>query len=108
MQVEELVDLLAIADRYDRFGGPFLVTSRSCSTTVRFEASTLSSLCETELIARVACSNVFPLLEVADHYSARKLRVSAYRRRQAQHAFPGLPPCIFGLARGGCSLVPRT
>ena len=55
MAPEVLCELLAVGDRY--------------------EAPVLRGLCEDLLVARVGKETVFPLLLVADRYSARKLRV---------------------------------
>ncbi len=85
VQVEELVDLLAIADRcgyvvstntvYYKFNF-YDCCARPPQSLVRFEASALCLQCESELVGRIESSNVFLLLQVADRYSAHKLRVS--------------------------------
>ena len=54
---EEVVDLLAAADQY--------------------ETSVLRGRCEGCLVERVEDVNVFPLLQVADRYSVKRLRVSS-------------------------------
>ena len=57
MSTDDIIELLAVADHYE--------------TTV------LRGRCEECLVSRVEGSTVFPLLQVADRYSARRLRVSA-------------------------------
>ena len=44
----------------------------------RYETPTLRALCEVLLVSRVEDSTVFWLLEVADRYSARQLRVRTH------------------------------
>lgn len=56
MATEEVVDLLATADQY--------------------ETSVLRGRCERCLVSRVEDVTVFPLLQVADRYSVKRLRVS--------------------------------
>lgn len=56
MTMEDVIELMAVADRY--------------------ETSSLRGLCEGLLVERVEDGTVFALLQVADHYSARRLRVS--------------------------------
>ncbi len=55
MSLDDIIELLAIADRY--------------------ETTSLLMLCESLLVDRVEDRSVFVLLQVADHYSARQLRV---------------------------------
>ncbi len=55
MSVDDIIELLAVADRY--------------------ETTSLRSMCESLLVDKVSDSSVFALLQVADHYSARRLRV---------------------------------
>ena len=55
MTIEDIVELMAVADRY--------------------ETVSLRGMCEGLLVERVEDSCVFALLQVADHYSARRLRV---------------------------------
>ena len=56
MSIDDIIELLAVADHYE--------------TTV------LRGRCEEYLVSRVEDSTVFPLLQVADRYSTRRLRVS--------------------------------
>ena len=56
MSLDDIVELLTVADRY--------------------ETTSLRSMCELLLVERVEDKSVFALLQVADHYSARRLRVS--------------------------------
>ena len=56
MSLEELIEVLAVADQY--------------------ETTSLRVLCEGVLVSRVEDANVFFLLQVADRFSARKLRVN--------------------------------
>ena len=56
MATEEVVELLAAADQY--------------------ETSVLRGRCERCLVSRVEDVTVFPLLQVADRYSVKRLRVS--------------------------------
>ena len=58
MSLDEVIEVLAVADQY--------------------ETTSLRVLCEGVLVTRVADSNVFFLLQVADRFSARKLRVSLF------------------------------
>ena len=55
MSLEEVTEVLAVADQY--------------------ETTSLRVLCEGVLVSRVEDGNVFFLLQVADRFSARKLRV---------------------------------
>lgn len=55
MSMDDIIELMAVADRY--------------------ETSSLRAMCEGLLVERVEDSSVFVLLQVADHYSARRLRV---------------------------------
>ena len=55
MSLEEVIDVLAVADQY--------------------ETTSLRVLCEGVLVSRVENSNVFFLLQVADRFSVRQLRV---------------------------------
>ena len=55
MSLDEVIEVLAVADQY--------------------ETTSLRLLCEGVLVSRVEDSNVFFLLQVADRFSARKLRV---------------------------------
>ena len=57
MSLDDVIEVLAVADQY--------------------ETTSLRSLCEGVLVSRVEDSNVFFLLQVADRFSARKLRVSS-------------------------------
>ena len=77
MSKEEIIELLAIADRYEvqeiklsELSSLSLSLSLSHSQT-----SSLHSTCEQQLINRIDNSNVFSLLIVADQFSARQLRV---------------------------------
>ena len=56
MSLDDVIEVLAVADQY--------------------ETTSLRLLCEGVLVSRVEDSNVFYLLQVADRFSARKLRVS--------------------------------
>lgn len=56
MTTDDIIELMAVADRY--------------------ETTSLRGMCEGLLVERVEDGNVFGLLQVADHYSARRLRVS--------------------------------
>lgn len=56
MSLDDIVELLAVADRY--------------------ETASLRGICEALLVEKVEDTSVFALLQVADHYSARNLRVS--------------------------------
>lgn len=56
MSMDDIIELLAVADRY--------------------ETTSLRTMCERLLVERVDNGTVFALLQVADHYTARKLRVS--------------------------------
>ena len=55
MSTDDIIEVMAVADR--------------------FETTSLRGMCEALLVERVEDSNVFGLLQVADHYSARHLRV---------------------------------
>jgi hypothetical protein len=55
MSTDDIIELMAVADRY--------------------ETTSLRGMCEGLLVDRVEDGNVFGLLQVADHYSARRLRV---------------------------------
>ena len=55
MSLDDIIELLAVADRY--------------------ETTSLRTMCEGLLVERVEDRSVFALLQVADHYSARRLRV---------------------------------
>ena len=55
MSLDDIVELLAVADRH--------------------ETACLRGMCESLLVERVEDASVFSLLQVADHYSARRLRV---------------------------------
>ena len=55
MSVDDIIELLAVADRY--------------------ETTSLRGMCESLLVDKVKDSSAFALLQVADHYSARRLRV---------------------------------
>ena len=57
MSLEEVIEVLAVADQY--------------------ETTSLRVLCEGVLVSRVEDANVFFLLQVADRFSARQLRVSS-------------------------------
>lgn len=59
MSLEELIEVLAVADQY--------------------QTTSLRLLCEGVLISRVSDTNVFFLLQVADRFSTMKLRVSHKR-----------------------------
>lgn len=54
MTTDDIIELMAVADRY--------------------ETTSLRGMCEGLLVERVEDGNVFGLLQVADHYSARRLR----------------------------------
>ena len=56
MTLNDIIELLAVADRY--------------------ETTSLRTMCEGLLVDRVEDGSVFALLQVADHYSARRLRVN--------------------------------
>ena len=55
MSTDDVIELMAVADRY--------------------ETGSLRGMCEGLLVERVEDGSVFALLQVADHYSARRLRV---------------------------------
>ena len=82
MALDKLVDLLAVADRW--VGSGCLSNKRDSIYSVcmvymflfsRYETPTLRALCEKLLVSRVEDSNVFSLLEVAEHYSLHQLTV---------------------------------
>ena len=50
----------------------------SCIFLSRYETLTLRALCEKLLVSRVEDSNVFSLLEVAEHYSLHQLKVCTH------------------------------
>lgn len=62
MSTDDIIEVMAIADRY--------------------ETTSLRGMCEDLLVERVKDGNVFELLQVADHYSARWLRVREGRERE--------------------------
>ncbi len=55
MSTDDIIELMAVADRY--------------------ETSSLRGMCEGLLVERVEDGSAFALLQIADHYSARRLRV---------------------------------
>ena len=65
MSLDDIIELLAVADHY--------------------ETTSLRVMCEGVLVERVEDSNAFPLLQVADRYSARKLRVRSFNTHTYAH-----------------------
>lgn len=80
MTTDDIIELMTVADRY--------------------ETSSLRGMCEGLLVDRVEDGNAFALLQVADHYSARRLRVSASRYLE--------PPPKHGLFEIGTSYSVHT
>lgn len=64
MSSDDIIELMAVSDRY--------------------ETTSLRGMCEGLLVERVVDSNVFVLLQVADHYSARRLRVRGRGRERQE------------------------